>query len=129
MTHRLALLFLVLITGGQDISALAPGQADAIAALFLNMHGHGYDLGLVFFGLNSLMTGVLIWRSGFIPKALGAGIAAAGTVYLIGSTLRFFAPELSPAFAPAYGLTVLAETAFCLWLLSAGWVSQRLRFA
>lgn len=119
----------LLITGGQDISALAPGQADAIAALFLNMHGHGYDLGLAFFGLSSLMTGVLIWRSGFMPKILGAGIAAAGLVYLIGSTLRFFAPEFSAAFAPAYGLTVLAETAFCLWLLSAGWASRRLRVA
>lgn len=50
----------LLVTGGQDISALAPGQAEAMAALFLNLHGHGYDLGLVFFGFNSLMTGALI---------------------------------------------------------------------
>jgi len=119
----------LLITGGQDISAFAPGQADAMAALFLNMHGHGYDLGLVFFGFNSLMTGALIWRSGFVPKILGAGIAAAGIVYLIGSAFRFFAPEFSAAFAPVYGLTALAETAFCLWLLSAGWASRRLRLA
>lgn len=119
----------LLISGGQDVSALAPGQADALAALFLNMHGHGYDLGLVFFGLNSLMTGALIWRSGFIPKIIGAGVASAGIVYLIGSSLRFLAPELFAAFTPAYGLTVLTETAFCLWLLSAGWASRRLRVA
>ena len=30
---------------------------------------------------------------------------------------RFFAPNLSAAFAPAYGVTILAETAFCLRLL------------
>ena len=119
----------LLVTGGQDISALAPGQAEAMAALFLNFHGYGYDLGLVFFGFNSLMTGALIWRAGFIPKILGAGIAAAGIVYLIGSALRFFAPEFYTAFAPAYGLTALAETAFCLRLLSAGWASRRLRIA
>lgn len=111
----------LLITRGQDISALAPGQADAIATLFLNMHGHGYDLGLVFFGLNSLMTGVLIWRAEFIHKICGAGIAAAGVVYLVGSALRFFAPDFSAAYAPAYGLTAITETAFCLWLLFAGW--------
>lgn len=117
----------LLLTNGQDIAAFAPGQAEALAALFLNMHGHGYDLGLVFFGINSLMTGALIWRSGFVPRILGAGIAAAGIVYLTGSALRFFIPALSAGFAPAYGLPVLAETAFCLWLLSAGWALWRPR--
>lgn len=119
----------LLISGGQDIAALAPGQAEAVATLFLNLHGHGYDLGLVFFGLNSLMTGALIWRSGFVPRILGTGIAAAGIVYLIGSALRFFAPEFSDAFAPFYGVPALTETAFCLWLLSTGRASGRLRFA
>jgi hypothetical protein len=31
--------------------------------------------------------------------------------------LRFLAPEIAPLFAPAYGVPVLAETAFCLRLL------------
>ncbi|MBS9718205.1 DUF4386 domain-containing protein [Pseudohalocynthiibacter aestuariivivens] len=115
----------LLISAGQDITVLAPGQAEAMATLFLNLHGHGYDLGLVFFGLNSLMTGALIWRSGFVPKVLGAGIAAAGIVYLIGSALRFFVPEFSVVFAPAYGVPAITETAFCLWLLAAGWASRR----
>jgi len=62
---------LLLLTGGQETAALALGQADAMSLLFLNLHGHGYDLGLVFFGINSLMTGTLIWRTGFINKAFG----------------------------------------------------------
>lgn len=119
----------LLITGGQDVAAFAPGQADAMAALFLNMHGHGYDLGLFFFGFNSVMTGVLIWRSKFVPKMLGAGMVAAGVVYLLGSGIRFFAPQFSAAFAPVYGLTAIAETAFCLWLLSAGWAARQGRIA
>ncbi|MFV2052258.1 DUF4386 domain-containing protein [Aliiroseovarius sp. YM-037] len=109
----------LLLTGSQETAALASDQVDAMSLLFLNLHGHGYDLGLVFFGINSLMTGALIWRAGFIHKAFGVGVALAGMVYLIGSALRFFAPELSAMFAPAYGLTMIAETAFCLWLLSA----------
>jgi hypothetical protein len=44
-------------------------------------------------------------------------LALAGLVYLTGSGLRFFAPDLSSAFMPAYGLTILAESAFCLRLL------------
>ncbi|WP_417494386.1 DUF4386 domain-containing protein [Maricaulis sp.] len=97
----------------------AGGMADApaLALVFLDLHGHGYDLGLVFFGVNSVMMGVLVWRSGLFGKLFGAGLAMAGLVYLTGSTLRFLAPEWSTAFAPAYALTILAETAFCLRLL------------
>ncbi|WP_417495561.1 DUF4386 domain-containing protein [Maricaulis sp.] len=98
-----------------EADALA--DSAALALVFLDLHGHGYDLGLVFFGVNSVMMGVLVWRSGLFGKLYGMGLAVAGLVYLTGSGLRFFAPEWSAAFAPAYGLTVLAETAFCLRLL------------
>ncbi|SDL79429.1 DUF4386 domain-containing protein [Maricaulis salignorans] len=97
----------------------ADGLADAhaLALVSLDLHGHGYDLGLVFFGVNSVMMGLLVWRSGLISKVFGAGLVIAGLVYLTGSGLRFFAPEWSAAFTPAYGVTILAETAFCLRLL------------
>ena len=97
--------------------APAMSEAHTLALVFLDLHGHGYDLGLVFFGAGSLMMGALVWRSGLFAKAFGAGLAIAGIVYLIGSALRFFAPGLSPAFAPAYAITILAEMAFCLRLL------------
>lgn len=97
----------------------AEGLADAptLALVFLELHAHGYDLGLVFFGVNSLIMGLLVWHSGLFAKAFGAGLALAGLVYLTGSGLRFFAPDLSSAFKPAYGVTILAETAFCIRLL------------
>jgi len=117
---------LLLITGAPG---LATTEANAMALHALNLHAHGYDLGLIFFAINSLLTGVLIWVSGLFPRLIGAGIATAGIVYLTGSTLRFFAPTLFDAFAPAYGLTVLAEGAFCLVLL-LGWSRQgRIRTA
>ena len=71
----------------------------------------------MFFGVNSLIMGLLVWRSGLFAKAFGAGLAIAGLVYLIGSGLRFFAPDLSAPFAPAYVFVIIAETAFCLRLL------------
>ncbi|WP_417478700.1 DUF4386 domain-containing protein [Maricaulis sp.] len=98
-----------------EADALA--DSAALALVFLDLHGHGYDLGLVFFGVNSVMMGVLVWRSGLFGKLYGMGLAVAGLVYLTGSGLRFFAPEWSAAFAPAYGVTILAESAFCLRLL------------
>ena len=115
----------LLLTGGQDLGGLAGTDVEAIALTFLNLHAHGYDLGLVFFAINSFLTGALIWKSGFFPKAIGVGIVAAGAVYLIGSSLRFLAPEVFEVFVPAYGITVLTETAFCLFLLLAGRFGRR----
>jgi len=116
---------LLLIAGGQDLSGLASGTAEALTLFFLNMHAHGYDLGLIFFGINSLMTGVLIWRSGLVHKSIGVGVALAGAVYLMGSGLRFFAPQIYDVFAAAYAIPVLTETAFCVALLLAGLRSSR----
>jgi hypothetical protein len=31
--------------------------------------------------------------------------------------LRFLAPDLHPLVAPAYVIPLIAETAFCIWLL------------
>jgi len=98
----------------------ADGLADdapTLALVFFDLHAHGYDLGLVFFGVNSLIMSVLVWRSGLFAKAFGAGLAIAGLVYLTGSALRFFVPDWLSIFLPAYGLTIFAETAFCLRLL------------
>ena len=92
-------------------------DAEKLALIFLDMHGYGYDLGLVFFGVNSLIMGMLIWRSGIFARVFAIGLAVAGLVYLTGSSVHFFLPELSGAFAPAYVLTIIAETAFCLRLL------------
>jgi hypothetical protein len=112
---------LLLITGAPDLAA---PQAEAMALHALNLHAHGYDLGLVFFAVNSLLTGILIWISGLFPRVIGAGIAVAGGVYLIGSSLRFFAPALFDTFSPAYGIAVLTEGAFCIVLL-LGWTGRR----
>ena len=99
---------------------LQGGGAPDAAMLALQLHGHGYDLGLVFFGVNSLLTGWLLVISGYVPKLLGGLIAAAGVVYILGSAILFMAPAMAGLFAPAYLLPVLSETAFCLWLLVRG---------
>ena len=61
--------------------------------------------------------GVLVWRSGHFARGFGVGLAIAGLVYLVGSGFRFFAPEVLTTFAAAYGLTIIAETAFRLRLM------------
>lgn len=84
---------------------------------FIALHAYGYDVGLIFFGVNCLLMAALMIRSGFVPRGLGIGIGLSGLVYLSGSVLRFLAPEAHPLIAPAYVVPLIAETAFCLWLL------------
>ncbi|MCM5569350.1 DUF4386 domain-containing protein [Burkholderiaceae bacterium FT117] len=111
----------LLAEDGRAAVMLGDGAA-ALATLRLQAHAHGYDLGLAFFGVNAVLTGVLLLRSRWAPRALGLLVTAAGGVYLAGSGVRLLAPGLSATFGPAYALPLLAESAFCLWLL---WVSLR----
>ncbi len=117
MNHHAALLIL---NGAGGSSGLSAEQLDGMALLAMQMHRHGYDLGLLFFGLNSLITGWLILRAPFLPSAIGALVAAAGVVYLAGSYVRFLFPALVETVAPAYALPLIAELSFCLWLLIRG---------
>lgn len=97
-------------------AALLVEDAD-LALGFIALHAYAYDLGLIFFAVNCFLTGVLIIRSGFVPRILGVGIGLSGLVYLTGSVLRFLAPDLHGLIAPAYIIPLIAETAFCVWLL------------
>lgn len=95
-------------------------QRAALAGLFVDIHAHGYDLGLVFFGVACMLLGVLVWRSELLPRWLGVFVFAAGPVYVAGSAVRFLAPDYLGLVQPAYGVPLVAETAFCLWLLVRG---------
>lgn len=102
------------------LAARFAGEGDPLAAVFLEAHGVGYDLGLFFFAVNCLLVGALVYRARFIPRAIGALLGLSGLVYLVGSTIRVVAPELAEVVAPAYGLPLVAELAFCAWLLVRG---------
>lgn len=99
------------------VPGLAVAGETALVAAFVEAHATGYDIGLIFFGLNSLVMAKLLAASGGVPRWISAGIGLSGLVYLAGSTIRLTAPALSAAFEPAYILPLVAESALCLWLL------------
>jgi hypothetical protein len=123
--NLLKLQVMVLLHDGGRSAALLGDSAAAWITLHLQAHAHGYDLGLAFFGISAVLTGALLWRAAWVPRALALPVVAAGVVYLMGSGIRLLAPGLSDAFAPAYALPLLAESAFCGWLLWAGARSKR----
>ncbi len=92
----------------------------SFAGTALDLHAIGYDLGLIFFGINSVLTGTLLVRHEAFPTWLGTLLIAAGGVYLTGSSLRIAAPEVFALFQPAYLIAIMAETAFAVTLLLQG---------
>jgi hypothetical protein len=111
---------MLLLGGTEYAAAFEPDQLNAMVMLFLDMHSHGYDLGLLFFGISMLILGRLVIRSGFLPRILGYGLIAAAVVYLAGSLTRFLLPAYSQYIAPVYIVCLIAELSFCLWLLVKG---------
>ena len=111
---------LIALGSPEYAALLGAEQLNAVAALFLDLHSHGYDLGLLPFGLSCLLLGYLVYRSGFLPRFLGVLLAAAGIVYLVGSYTRFLFPAHVETVMPIYLVAIVAEGAMCLWLLFKG---------
>ena len=111
---------LLLLQGDLYANAFQAGQLNAAVMLFLELHSYGYDLGLLFFGLSNLLLGYLMMRSDSFPGLLGAGVAAAGAVYLVGSFARFLLPGYAALLEPLYLIPLIAELSLSLWLLFIG---------
>jgi hypothetical protein len=111
---------LTLFRGADFLSAIDQAHRGSLAMLFLDLHRYGYVVGWIF-GPWLFHLGVLIYRSGFLPRIIGVLLIAAGFGYLAES----IAPLLLPSYANAVDRfasipLMLGEPAFILWLLIVG---------
>jgi hypothetical protein len=92
----------------------------------LGLHGAAFDVALTLFGIHLVLLGVLIVRSTFLPRMLGAALAVAGVCYFTNSFIGFLSPALANRLFPWILLPgFLAEGALTLWLLIVGLNTQR----
>ena len=66
-------------------AASDPGQMAALVTLFLRLHISGLNVNQIFWGLWLLPIGMLVMRSGFLPRWLGIPLFFAGTGYVLNS--------------------------------------------
>jgi Domain of unknown function (DUF4386) len=93
-------------------------QLNTLALLALKLHGDGYAISLVFFSFACLSLGYLIFRSGFLPRTIGALMAIAGVCYLVNSFSHFLAPVFAATLFPALFVPIfVAELSLTLWLI------------
>jgi hypothetical protein len=125
VTNKLTLFPPLLLASGSSgaspFAQLPPATLGAIAALAAAMHGQGFGLGLIFFGISCVIRGYLIFQSAFLPRTLGVLLAAAGLSYLGNSAALLLAPDLAGALFPWVLLPALVgELALSFWLIVRG---------
>jgi hypothetical protein len=111
---------LVLVRGADFLSVFEKPQREALAMLFLNLHGRGLVFAELFWGLWLLPLGSLVYKSRFLPRFLGVWLVLAGFGWVIlcftGIILPQYVDKLNTYFQPA----ILGEIAFMLWLVIKG---------
>src|SRR5216684_2258069 len=103
------------------LKAFPPEQLYAMASLAIKSHSYGFGVALIFFGCTCLILGYLIFKSGFLPKALGVLMQIAGLSYLTDSFALILAPNFANRIFPAVLVPAyVGEASLCLWLLVKG---------
>lgn len=105
---------------GPATLAIDPAQRQSLALFFLHLHAQGLQLAQVFWGLWLFPLGLLIWRSGFMPRVVGACAIAGGVGYLLDTGLALLAPALAERLGGGAVALQLSEPVMILWLLIGG---------
>jgi hypothetical protein len=110
---------LQLLSGAAYLNVFETSQLQALATLFLNLNDEGYIFGQFFHGLWVLPLGVLVYKSGFLPKIFGI-LFIAETFSVLLSTLIHFLSLNATLELNLLWIGVVAEITFTLWLLIRG---------
>jgi hypothetical protein len=110
----------ILVRGSGFLSVFEQPQLDALAYLFLRLHGDGITVTSVFWGLWLFPFGMLVIRSGFIPRVLGVLLLVAGASHLVTSTATLIFPPLAPPASRLASPFTVAELPIIVWLVVRG---------
>lgn len=116
----------VLLGSSRYTNALPPAQLHALAYLPGDLSTIDYSIYGVFYGFDILCVAYLVYKSTFLPRAIGVLLAIDTLAYLAGGFTDFLAPGAAAHLVPWIGLPAIAgEGSLCLWLLVAGVDTER----
>ena len=95
-------------------------QLDGLAYLFVRLHGEGIGMAVIFWGLWLFPFGLLVMRSGFIPRVLGWFLVAAGVGYVVNATTSVLLPKYAHAVGQATMILGFGELPIMAYLLIWG---------
>jgi hypothetical protein len=107
---------LTIVSGAGYLSVFDARQLDALAYLFYRLHGQGLIVAAIFWGLWLFPFGLLVIRSGFIPRAIGVLLLVAGAGYVASSFASLIVPQYASAVGQVAGLLEVCELPIIFWL-------------
>lgn len=111
---------LILVSGADFLVVFEKAQLDAMAYLSLRLHEQGLIIASVFWGLWLFPFGMLVIRSGFIPRVLGILMMMAGVAYLASSFTSLVLPQYADIVGQFAMVLYFGELPFAFWLLIWG---------
>jgi len=111
---------LLLARGPSFLSAIDKPQRDAFVMVFLRMHGQGILANEIFWGLWLFPFGLLVYRSGFLPRILGVWLMLNCFAYLATSVTGILWPSYEQRVSNWVFPIMFGELAIMLWLVIVG---------
>ena len=111
---------LILVSGADFLSVFDKPQLDALAYLFLRLHGQGIVVASIFWGLWLFPFGMLVIRSRFIPRVFGVLQLIAGVGYVASSFITLVLPRYAELAQKIAMPLVFGELPIIFWLLIRG---------
>ncbi len=111
---------LALARGANSLSVFGPAELDSLSYLFLLLHTKTIMVGQIFWGLWLFPFGMLVMRSGFIPRFLGVLLFIAGFGYLIDTATALLLPQFKPTVTQITLIMNIGEMPIVFWLLIWG---------
>ena len=113
---------LMVATRSSYSSAFGEEGTDALVLLLMELQHNGYLVAQIFFGLWLFPLGLLAYRSGMFPRALGVILMLATGAYVVDTALQFLAPDVAdvvsgPVLIP---VVIVAEVWMMGYLLVKG---------
>ena len=115
------------LSGGAHLDGFSTAQLEGLAFHFLTLYGLLSGLFMLFYGGASLLRGYLIYRSGYLPRLLGALLMFAGASFV----LKNVALVLAPTYASPLLLLPMfvAMLSLSLWMFFRGVDEEQWRLA
>jgi len=111
---------LAFLRDAHHLSAFDGPQRDAIVMLLIGFDHKGLLVSELFWGLWLLPLGILVYRSWFIPRLLGAWLFVNGLAYIAISFTGILAPDHSNTVFTLSTPLLFGEMALMFWLLVFG---------
>jgi uncharacterized protein DUF4386 len=111
---------LIFFRGAEFLNVFDKAQRDALGMFFIRLHSQGLTIDEIFWGVWLFPFGLLVFRSGFLPRWIGVWLMINCFGYVFLSLIGFFFPAYNDKAFLYLQPVLFGELAIMLWLLIKG---------